>query len=384
MMRSNIKKIIVKYMDSDTTAEEEAMLLKWLQSGENREFFKRYVKTESLIKSQSKRFDEDKAFKDFLFQIRKGKRTAKISRLLKYTAVFVGILLMTGLMVFNNKDAALQIDPNAVTLEIHSKNVRSILLEGSSSVIRVAGKELGSLQPGSFIYSDKIANNKTPLRHTLKVPYGKKFQVTLTDGTIVHLNSGSVLGYPANFEPNGNREVYLEGEAFFDVSENKHSPFIVNTQGLQTQVFGTEFNISAYTDDEIAEVVLVEGEVGVRSHPSDKGCNGNLTRLTPNQKATMGYKKQGGITVSNVDAAAYTLWRKGILRFESDDMVSIIKKLERHFNLTIVNNCPALDTRLFTGTFDIESAEEILGVIQAHTPFAYTKSDKTIIINTID
>lgn len=371
-------------MDSDTTAEEEALLLKWLQSKENQEFFKRYVRTESLIKSQSKRFDEDRAFRDFLFRIRKEKRTATMSRLLKYAAVFVGILLITGLMYFNNKDTAFQIDPNAVTLEIHSKNVKSILLEGTSSVIRVAGKELGSLQPGSFTYSDKMANSKTSLQHTLKIPYGKKFQVTLTDGTIVHLNSGSILRYPANFESNRNREVYLEGEAFFDVSKNKNSPFIVNTRGLQTQVFGTEFNVSAYTDDEVAEVVLVEGEVGVRSHPDDKACNRNLIRLTPNQKATLGYAAHGDITVSGVDASVHTLWRKGVLYFESDDIGSIIKKLERHFNLTIINQCSALDTRLFTGTFDIESAEEILGVIRAHTPFVYTKSDNTIIIEEIN
>ena len=367
-------------MDSQASASEEAALLKWLQSKENQVFFKRYVRTESLLKSQSKKFDEDEAFMDFLVQIKKERRKAFVPQVLKYTAIFIAIFALSAAVYLNQQGSEVTIDPNAITLQIHGKETKTIALEGEMTEVRIDGAYLGHLKGGNFTYNVKLGRDNVAHDHTIKVPYGKRFQVTLTDGTIVYLNSGSKLRYPATFTNKDKREVALEGEAYFNVNKNPERPFVVNTRSLQTQVFGTEFNVSAYADDTVCEVVLVEGKVGVKDFGKPLPNTDDLIRLVPNQKAAKGHNGEKNITVSEVEASSYTLWRKGILHFQSDDIVTIIKKLERHFNLRITNNCAALDTRLFTGTFDIENVDEILGVIKTHTPFSYTKDGNIIII----
>src|SRR5690606_36367432 len=105
--------------------------------------------------------------------------------------------------------------------------------------------------------SDKLAYN------TLKIPFGKKFRLQLSDGTMVHINSGSTLKYPIKFIAGENRQVYLDGEAFFDVAKDKKHPFIVNADNLNVRVLGTHFNVSNYPEDAVTDVVLVEGSVGM-------------------------------------------------------------------------------------------------------------------------
>jgi len=194
----------------------------------------------------------------------------------------------------------------------------------------------------------------------------------------VMLNSGSTLTYPSSFEGMDKRIVQLKGEAFFEVSKNPEQPFIVSTEKMYTQVFGTVFNVSAYEEDDAAEVVLVEGSIGVGE--SMGSPENNLQMLKPSQKASNNIDGNKGFVVENVDVTSYISWTKGVLAFENEPMSEIIKRLQRQYNVRITNQHEKLEERRFTGMFDEEDIDHVLRTIQAHTHFSYTKEGNKITI----
>ena len=131
------------------------------------------------------------------------------------------------------------------------------------------------------LFTLMASSAETLVYNTLKIPYGKQFEVELSDGTIVHLNSGTTLRYPVAFLKNQNRKVFLTGEAFFEVAKDKAHPFTVSTQELNVEVLGTKFNASSYTEDVTTDIVLVEGKVALYK---DKKENNNSVKLTPGSK----------------------------------------------------------------------------------------------------
>src|SRR5690606_22695961 len=122
-----------------------------------------------------------------------------------------------------------------------------------------------------------------PTYRTVVVPYGERTLVELPDSTRIWLNSGSTLVYPELFT-GGQRQVYLEEEGYFDVRHNEDRPFFVQLRDMEIKVLRTEFNVSAYTDDESANVMLVKGSVELRlsGNPSSKDTK---TRLAPHEVA---------------------------------------------------------------------------------------------------
>nr|WP_281387348.1 FecR domain-containing protein [Arenibacter arenosicollis] len=215
--------------------------------------------------------------------------------------------------------------------------------------------------------------------NVLRVPYGKTFEVLLPDQTHVFLNAGSSLRYPNKFQKGKDREVLLEGEGYFKVSKDKNSPFIVNANGITTEVFGTEFNITSYGDDSFTSVVLIEGSVGVTDNSKRlSGLQPDLM-LKPNDMATK--TKGEEISVEQVDIAEHVSWISGTLFFKNENFRSIVKKLQRHYNVVVINNYKALEEKKFTGRFDIESVEQILKTFQKSNNFNYIITKNNIIIN---
>ncbi|MDO7138008.1 FecR family protein [Algibacter lectus] len=167
----------------------------------------------------------------------------------------------------------------------------------------------------------------------LLVPYGQRSKITLSDGSVVHLNAGTKFIFPEKFLLR-ERTVVLSGEAFFEVKPNKERPFIVKTmeENFSVEVLGTKFNVSAYPADGCIFTALTEGKVNV----VEKGFfNNKKTVLKPGQLATWS-KKNGNVEVKNVDTDNYTLWTSGLLYFESESVINIIRKIERFYNIDIV------------------------------------------------
>ena len=228
------------------------------------------------------------------------------------------------------------------------------------------------------LYRDGANKNSESVYNSLRVPNGKTFRLRLSDNSEVYLNAGSKIKYPIQFIKDKPREVFLEGEGYFKVSKNKRSPFIVNANGLNTEVFGTEFNISSYPNDDFTEVVLVEGSVGVFEGGNRFTPEDGVT-LMPNE---MAYKSEENVLeVNQVDVGQHIAWINGNLFFNNENFGSIIKKIERHFDLKITNNYKLLEQKKFTGKFDSENIEQILLTFQRTNDFSYTIQEDKIVIN---
>ncbi|WP_408030357.1 FecR family protein [Tenacibaculum xiamenense] len=205
--------------------------------------------------------------------------------------------------------------------------------------------------------------------------YGQKFTLTLSDGTIVKLNSDSRIIYPKKFS-GSTREIELEGEAFFDVAHNPDKPFIIKTGDLSTKVLGTSFNIQAYKESKNIEVTLATGKVALYNK------NKLTSNLTPSEQASFS-KTSGELNIKKVDISKYIEWKEGVLRFENTSLAEASIKLEKWFGVQFKFENDQIKNCHFTGVFKNESLQNILDNISFIKPNITYKfnNDKNVTIN---
>lgn len=210
----------------------------------------------------------------------------------------------------------------------------------------------------------------------MEVPLGSQTKVVLPDGSVVCLNSGSILKYDPAFARNKNREVYLIGEGYFEVHKNTDKPFIVHTEDLNVKVLGTVFNIRAYKEEPNIEVALVEGRVNVFSKSE---TNGNVV-LKPNQRAV--YDKQSKRLFSDaVDAETATQWTTGRLSFVNTSLVDIIKDIERKYNVRIIIESESMKSEIFSGSISSKlTLDEILDYLDVDNKYVWARKGNVITI----
>jgi ferric-dicitrate binding protein FerR (iron transport regulator) len=195
----------------------------------------------------------------------------------------------------------------------------------------------------------------------LVIPYGNQSRIVLSDNTIVWLNAGSRLVYPTLFKGKI-REVLLFGEAYFEVAKNPDQPFIVKTSNLDIRVLGTKFNISTYAEDNVIQTVLKEGSVAVRRIGA--GFFEKDIVLVPNQMALFD-KTTGDTRIQEVDPNYYTLWTKGLISFDEIDLVRVIKKLERFYNISVKFSDPQKEMIRISGKLDLKrSRKEVMEYLE--------------------
>ena len=177
----------------------------------------------------------------------------------------------------------------------------------------------------------------------VEVMYGQTGHLFLFDGTEVWLNSGTKFKYPNKFNQN-ERNVFMEGEAYFKVAPNKCLPFKVKTGKLEVEVLGTSFNLSAYPSESTQSVFLDEGSVQINNPEGDK-----IGEISPGQMAV---KTDGNsaIQVQNADSHFYTSWKDGKITFNSEKLSEIAKKMERWYNVEIKFEKESLKDFNFSGT----------------------------------
>ena len=182
---------------------------------------------------------------------------------------------------------------------------------------------------------------------------GTVVRYELPDHSVVWLNSGSKLRYPTVFKKN-NRNVELIGEAYFQVEADAERPFYVNTpNGLSVYVYGTQFNVAAYDNDNYIETVLEKGKVNVVTPGQE------TITLLPGEQLL--YDKQTCQTVKNqVDVYGKVAWKDGKLIFRNTSLEEIIKRLERHFNVDIEFNNNTGKEYSYRATFRTETLTQIL------------------------
>ncbi len=227
-----------------------------------------------------------------------------------------------------------------------------------------------------------------PTINEINVPVGSKTQITLSDNTKIWLNSGSKLTY-SDYSNTEKREVYLEGEAFFDVAENKNKPFIVKTSDINIRVLGTRFNVKSYPEEDFVETTLITGLIEIEEINTVKDQKMNIT-LHPNQKATftrtsgklalydISQKKlaprpiQKIRIIEKVDPEPITSWKDNKLIFSNEPFKGLLPKLERWFDVDIQLEDTAIYNYRYTGKFEKETVEQALNALKLATPFEFS------------
>lgn len=180
--------------------------------------------------------------------------------------------------------------------------------------------------------------NELPEKHSLTVPRGQTFKLILSDGTEVYMNADSRLIYPSKFTGK-ERNVYLDGEAYFQVAKDSAHPFIVNTHTLQTRVLGTEFNISSYKDSQ-TQITLISGSIEVRDPQKKRSA-----RMIPGEQACL--ETDGNFGIQKVDVSSYVHWKEGYFYYDNVSLLDIMKDIGRWYNVSVVfNNAEAMDYKL--------------------------------------
>lgn len=190
------------------------------------------------------------------------------------------------------------------------------------------------------------------------VAYGEIDKVVLPDGTAVWLNAGSTLLYPEKFS-SGVRQIFLDGEGYFDVTENKSCPMRVIVKGNTVEVLGTSFNLRAYKDETVIDLSLLDGSVAF----SPAGSQSPACVLSPGE--AMSYDvKENKLTQTCFSKDNFTVWKEGGLYFKNKPLSDIARQLERTFNLTIlIRNEQVKGIRYHMAFVNNESIDEILEYI---------------------
>jgi ferric-dicitrate binding protein FerR (iron transport regulator) len=328
------------------------------------------VKINFLIEVNTLAFEDKKLLRALSEEIHKSKVISLRRRtlnVLRYASVFIILIASVFLYYINSSNNQTNEQPiNEVVLKSENGKINILDQKGESHIKDRNGKIVFEKKGRNLVYSSESAVQSLSY-NTITVPYGRQFSLELSDGTKVQLNAGTSFKFPVKFIEGQNRQVYIEyGEAFFEVAKDAAHPFVVNNKDLDITVLGTQFNVSAYPEDDAMTTVLVEGSVQLTasSNASQK------TILEPGYKAVWS-DDQTVFDVTEADIELHTGWRTGKIIMKSLPFSKMVKKLERHYNVVMDSKNESLNNEVITATFDEESIEEVLKLINKIHPIVY-------------
>ena len=380
----DISQIIAKKIKGNLSEAEQEYLDLWINESEEKEsLFYRLLDFgvgEDIFSISQ--LDHDAQWQKVLEKSNKKRlktnKAIPLKHLLKYAAIFIGVIgLVYGYWQTLPPHQGAVDTENFITLELENGELKTLSTESPKIITNTQGTIVGEQKGNRLDYSNQIKTQKL-VYNTLTVPNGRRFSVILSDSTTVHLNAGSSLKYPVKFIKDRNRQVFLTGEGYFDVTKDRKHPFVVTSGTLDVRVLGTKFNVTAYPEDREINTILVEGSVSLYSSENDND-NEKANKLEPGYKATWDrfYEK---MEVEQVDTDIYTGWIDGKLVIKEMAFKNIVPKLERHYKVRIDNTYEALNKEIFTATFDIETIGEVLKIFAEETPFEYElKKDRITI-----
>lgn len=308
-------------------------------------------------------------------QSRKG-RVVKL--MMRYAAVAIVFLLIgAGLShYFYNQaerfsELTAPVNPNLQIPTLILDDKEEIALNPGESNLQYSEK-------GEITVDNKQITKEEPREevktNTLVIPYGNRSNITLADGTKVWLNAGSRLIYPSRFVDR-EREVFLVGEAYFDVAKNAEQPFVVRTPDIEVEVLGTQFNISAYPEENVVQTVLTEGSIELGW--TNSSIFDQRMKVVPGQ-LVVANKAEKETKVYTVNTNYYTSWKEGYLTFSNSDLNRVVKKLERYYNIHFRYEDPLDGMMKISGKLDVSnSKDEVFKYMSSLTGLNFTKINET-------
>lgn len=253
-------------------------------------------------------------------------------------------------------------------------NGRQFHLQGTiTTSIRQEDGSVANVSAASLEYKADSSLCEIPLYNSLYVPRKGEFVLVLSDGTRIWLNSESTVEYPTSFLP-GQRKIRLQGEAYFQVTPDHTSPFIIETGEVQIQVLGTSFNLRAYEDEKVVQTTLTEGKVRMSSGkrqmilaPDEQGCIDTET---------------GNMAKKTVDVQIYTGWKDGRFIFEGQTLEEIMRTLARWYDVDVVFQSDKVRNIKFTGNLKrYDDFGQIVSMLELACPAKFIISGTTIHIS---
>lgn len=347
-------RLIAGYLSGSLTPEERARLDEWRKESEEHEsLFRRICDEEHRERHEARKqeYDLQAGWKEVERRIQRMDFRRKCLTALRYAAILAAPLVV-GVLAYRSVPeampeedsrlavAAQPIAPGEAKAILTLDNGETLLLDRNAGgqQTQLAG---GQVQVDSTTLSYHAVQRKreqaAPVYNKVEIPQGGEYTLVLNDGTKVHLNSLSSLRFPVAFGA-GRREVELTGEAYFEVSKSGQ-PFVVHTCGMQIEVLGTVFNVSAYPGEEY-RTTLVSGSVKVKAE------GGESLVLKPSQQA-LWMPGDAEMQVRTVDTAFYTSWVKGKINFKDRRLEDIMKTLARWYDFEVVYARESLKEKRF-------------------------------------
>lgn len=313
---------IVKYIEGELGEEEKRRVMEWIFSTqENQERYNLLKAKHTASGFNIPVLDTEQAY----LRVKEAGRNKKLRQVL-IRVTSVAAILALGLLIFN--------------------------------VLNSRGS--GSALPGTA---------ETELVEEI-TPKGVSREIELPDGTQVVLNVDSQLRYSRSFT-DSIREVFLSGEAYFEVQRDTTRPFIVHAGEMNVKVLGTSFNVRSYSEDTDVRTTLVEGVVEVGS------AYAAPVKLEPLQAAMLN-REEKHLKIKKVSREEAVSWKEGKLIFMETPLEEVLEDLERKYDVNFKVQSEALYEYLYTGTFDNLTIEEVLKVLQISSPIDYKKEENKI------
>jgi transmembrane sensor len=376
-------RLIYRHIRQELTNDEASELQAWIHESEkNRLFFERAVDANQLMEEIHSReeqdlfLDEDKAWEKFqslglhaitnrgsIFRIVWWKYAAAVILLLVCVTYFIMLRNEKGESIVKTENANKTIsdkEPGKDGAILKLADGREIVLDNAANGLLVQqGKSEVVKKDGQIIYdSSKVSTDEGELEgayNTLSTPLGRQYQLVLSDGSRVWLNAGSSITYPTAFKGK-RRVVNVTGEVYMEVAKDPSKPFTVIAEGMTVQVLGTKFNIAAYTGENGVQTTLVEGTVKIKS--GDRQVN-----LKPGQQAQA--TNETIIVKSNVDIQKAIAWKNGVFYFKEDNLKTIMKQIERWYDVDVVYEGNAGNEEFSGKIFRNSKLSELLQLLQA-------------------
>jgi len=391
-MKIEMDLIIVKFLNNQSTSEENQKLLNWIEeSPQNKSYFLSIQKLYVAGKVNRKlNASEEAEARHILDAILGEEAKIKIKHIEKrkrnifayITSAAAVALLMLTLGIYDYfKDKPTQFaDKDIKVAVIKSQSPTLVLSDGREvtlsdidAKIEDSGVNIEKGVSNGLSYSG--ANEVTEVKYnTLKIPIASTYQITLSDGTKIWLNAESELRYPVTFAGK-ERRVYLKGEAYFEVAKQKNkTPFIVETKKLMTRVLGTCFNVSCYDDDASHHVTLSEGSVQV-------GVNSQQVLLAVGDQIRYNQSNQSIVT-QQVDVSEYNSWIDGQTWFHNIPLNELTTMIKRFYGLKLVLQDETLSSLRFSGKLlKSYDPKEIIELITESAGLEWNISDDAIILS---
>ncbi len=367
------------YLSGAITDEEKQELQQWLDASlKNKALFDR-VKNNRHFGSKYKAFksiNHDAAFERF--EKRVGVKSHVRYSWLKYAAIFLLPLSLGVFLLLNTTKTEIEVPIMAKIVPGEAK-ATLVLADGQFVNLQKDSVWDITVSPGASAtssrqgidYSKVNVKEKSVRYNTLKTPRGGEFNITLSDGSVVHLNSATELKYPVVFDEE-KREVHVSGEAYFEVKKEEKRPFYVVVDGMRIRVYGTSFNVNTQREG-VVQTVLVEGRVGIMAEGMDEEC-----RMSPSQLAEYN-KERSLIEVKEVDVESYVAWKDGFFVFEDESLEQIMNTLSLWYDVDVFYVNPQLKGLHFTGHMRrYDQIDNILKAIGSAVGVTFSVKDRSI------